>query len=79
MAFLLFCTDVPSSSERTPDLSRVTPLEFDSMGQSISAACKIIGRGAIVWQIKGSQGFMMERGDIEAECRQRAGRLASLP
>jgi hypothetical protein len=50
-----------------PDLSRVVPVKLDSLGEAINAACKLISRGAVVWQIKGAEGFMMERGDIEIE------------
>jgi hypothetical protein len=57
--YFLFCT-AAMPSEKMPDLNRVTPVKFDSMGQAINAACKLIGRGDIVWQIKGSEGFMME-------------------
>jgi hypothetical protein len=71
--YFLFCT-AATPSGKMPDLSCVPPVKFDSMGQAINAACKLIGRGEIVWQIKGSEGFMMEHDDIEAECRQRMGR-----
>jgi hypothetical protein len=55
-----------------PDLRRVVPVKFDSMGSAIVAACKLIGDGAIVWQITGRDGFGMERRDIETEYRRRS-------
>jgi hypothetical protein len=50
----------------------VAPVKFDSMGSAIVAACKLIRDGAIVWQIRGREGFGMERGDIETEYRRRS-------
>jgi hypothetical protein len=41
------------------------------MSTAINAACKLIREGASVWQIHGSYGLMMERGDIETECDRR--------
>jgi hypothetical protein len=71
MTYSLYCTDPPSRSQRTPDLGQVAPIPAESMGNAITAACVLISRGSIVWQIRGSSGFMMERSDIEAECRRR--------
>ena len=45
--------------------------QFDSMGASINAACKLIRAGAAVLRIIGSEGFVMERRDIEIECSRR--------
>jgi hypothetical protein len=69
--YSLFCTNVPTPSGTAPDLSRVVPVKFNSLGAAIDAACKLISGGAIVWQLKGSDGFVMERGDIETECCRR--------
>jgi hypothetical protein len=41
------------------------------MEAAINTACKLINDGASVCQIKGSDGFMMERRDIEIECLRR--------
>jgi hypothetical protein len=41
------------------------------MAAAINAACKLMSGGASVRQIKGSDGFMMERRDIEIECLRR--------
>jgi hypothetical protein len=41
------------------------------MGASINAACKLIRAGAAVLRIIGSEGFVMERRDIEIECSRR--------
>lgn len=53
----------------------LNPLTLDSMGASIEAACRMIQSGKIVLRIVGSQGFLMERGDIELECSRRASML----
>jgi hypothetical protein len=50
----------------------LTPVKFDSMGASIEAACRMIQGGQIVLQVVGSDGFLMERADIEEECSRRA-------
>ena len=67
MTYSLLYTDVPTPSKGPPDFRRMMPVISDSMGTSINAACALIRRGAVVWQIKGSEGFAMERSDIEAE------------
>lgn len=67
MTYSLFCTDASTQLEKMPSLCRVIPVNSDSMGAAINEACRLIGDGVIVWQIKGSDGFMMERSDIEAE------------
>jgi len=67
MSFSLFCTNASTQSEKVPDLSRVVPLNLDSMGAAITEAIKLIGNGVIVWRIKGLDGFVMERSDIETE------------
>ena len=41
------------------------------MGVAINTACNLMNGGAGVCQIKGSDGFMMERRDIEIECLRR--------
>jgi hypothetical protein len=41
------------------------------MAAAIDTACKLINGGANVCRIKGSDGFMMERHDIEIECFRR--------
>lgn len=67
MTYSVFCTSVSTQSEKIPDLSRVVPVNSESMGAAISEAIKLIGDGVIVWKIKGSEGFVMERSDIETE------------
>jgi len=59
MRYLIYCVDVP------------TPTKCDSMGEAINAACKLIRSGTVVLQIKGTDGFVMERGDIAFECLRR--------
>jgi hypothetical protein len=73
VAYELFCTDVPIRSERMPDHYRVVTVNSHSMGPAIDAACRLIADGVIVWKIKGQDGFIMERPDIETECRRRQG------
>jgi hypothetical protein len=41
------------------------------MGEAINAACKLIRGGTDVRQIKGTDGFIMDRSDIEIECSRR--------
>jgi hypothetical protein len=71
MSFLVFCIDAPTLPGRKPDLSRAIPAKVYSSDAAIDAACKLINGGAVVWQIKGAEGFMMERVDIETEYSRR--------
>jgi hypothetical protein len=71
MTYSLFCSDVSTPSGKMPDHPRVVPAHSDTMGNAINTACELINGGSIVWKIKGSDGFMMERLDIETECRRR--------
>jgi hypothetical protein len=48
------------------------PVKCDSMAEAINTACKLINDGVKVCQINGSDGFMMERRDIEIECVRRS-------
>ncbi len=73
MTYLLFCTDVPIPSDKMPDLRRLVSMNSDSMSAAIKAACKLVSDGVIVWKIKGSDGFIMERTDIETEFLRRQG------
>lgn len=59
MEYLLFCANAP------------IPAKYGSMGAAIDAACKLIRGGTAVRQIKGTDGFVMERSDIEIECLRR--------
>ena len=67
--YVLFCTDVPIPSDKTPDLRRVVSMNLDSMGAAIKEACRLISDGVIVWKIRGPDGFIMERSDIETARR----------
>jgi hypothetical protein len=69
--YLLFCADVAAQSDKMPHLNPVVPVQSDSMGTAIDAACTLIGDGVVVLKIKGPNGFMMERRDIETECKRR--------
>jgi hypothetical protein len=71
MAYELFCTDAPTASRRIPDNCWVA--KSDSLRAAIKAACDLITKGIIVWKLKGSDGFTMERRDIETECLRRKG------
>jgi hypothetical protein len=72
--YLLFCTEEVNPPEKMPDRHRVVSVDSELMGAAISAACKLITDGVIVWQVRGPDGFMMERSDIESECLRRQGR-----
>jgi hypothetical protein len=74
--YLLYCIDVATQSEKMPHLDPVVPVQSDSMGTAINAACTLINDGVTVWKIKGPNGFMMERRDIESECLRRHGAQA---
>jgi hypothetical protein len=69
--YLLFCADVAPRSNKMPHFNPVVPVQSDSMGTAINAACTLIGDGVVVLKIKGPNGFMMERRDIETECERR--------
>jgi hypothetical protein len=69
VTYLLFCTDVPTRLRKMPDPHRV--VSANSMGAAVKAACRLVSNGVIVWKIKGPDGFMMERSDIETECLRR--------
>ena len=71
--YLLYCADVPTQSDSMPRVSPVVPVNSDSMGAAINAACTLIGDGVTVVRIKGPNGFTMERTDIEIECLRRQG------
>jgi hypothetical protein len=73
MSYLLFCTDASNPSQNMPNLCRVVPVDSDSMGAAIKEACRLISDGVIVWKIKGPDGFVMERSDIETERLRRQG------
>ena len=47
------------------------------MGAAITAACGIITSGKTVLRIKGAEGFLMERHDIEMECEASKPRRSS--
>jgi hypothetical protein len=73
VAFSIFCTDAGTQSQKMPDHCRVVSVNPDSIGAAITEACKLIGDGVIVWKITGSDGFVMERRDIESERLRRKG------
>jgi len=51
------------------------PIKCESMGAAIATACKFVSSGVTVWQINGSDGFKMERKDIEIECTRRRAKV----
>ncbi len=71
MVYEIFCTDALVPSGRFPDCCRV--VTSDSLGAAIKAACKLIADGVTVWKLRGSDGFTMERSDIEMERLRRLG------
>ena len=75
-----------SGSGRTPSTPRTVsysiscsnsmhPIKCESMGAAIATACKFVSSGVTVWQINGSDGFKMERKDIEIECSRRRAKV----
>jgi hypothetical protein len=59
VSYAVFCFGVP------------VPVTCDSMAAAITTACRLMNEGAGVSQIKGSDGFVMDRQDIEIECTRR--------
>jgi hypothetical protein len=73
MSYSLFCTDAPTPSRKMPEHYRVVPVDSDSLGAAINAACRLIDAGVTVWKLLGAGGFRMERSDIEIERLRRQG------
>ena len=73
MTYSLFCTDAVTPSEKMPGAYRVVPVDSDSLGAAINAACRLIDGGATVWKLLSATGFRMERSDIEIERLRRQG------
>ena len=72
VSFVLLCTETPTPAKKMPEPHRVVPVESNSIGDAINAACRLIDDGVVVWKIKGD-GFVMERSDIETERLRRRG------
>jgi hypothetical protein len=75
VSYSLYYTDPPNRFDSKPDAAQITPVIVESLGEAITAACSLILDGLIVWQIRGTSGFMMERSDIEHECGRRKSRI----
>jgi len=71
MSYCILCTHEPACSDRKLALGRAETEFANSMGAVIERACTLVRAGTIVWQISSSDGFLMERGDIEDECERR--------
>jgi hypothetical protein len=71
MTYCIFCTYEPASSDKKQALRHAETEFANSMGAIIDRACTLVRAGTIVWQISGSDGFLMERSDIEDECERR--------
>jgi hypothetical protein len=56
---------------------QTAPQKFESMSIAITEACKLIRGGVLVLRINGSDGFQMERNDIEIECLRRQRRVGA--
>jgi hypothetical protein len=67
MSYVVFFTNGPTPSKSLRAPRKEMTATFDSLGAAINAASRLIDDGAIVWRIKGIDGFMMERRDIELE------------
>ncbi len=46
MTYSLYCSDEPTQSKKMPDICRVVPVDSDSMGTAIGAACQLISSSA---------------------------------
>jgi hypothetical protein len=76
VSYVIFCTDPPAPSKKIPDCCREVVAQ--SLGAAIDTASNLIDHGIIVWRIKGLDGLMMERDDIELErLRRQALRIKS--
>lgn len=53
---------------------RVVSVNLDSIGAALKEACRLMSDGVIVWKLQGTDGFRMERTDIEIECARRQGK-----
>jgi len=71
MTYCILCTYDPASSDRKLALRHAETEFANSMRTVIDRACTLVRAGTIVWQISGSDGFLMERSDIEDECERR--------
>jgi hypothetical protein len=76
VSYVIFCTDSPALSKKIPDCCQEVVAQ--ALGAAIDTASNLIDHGIIVWRIKGLDGLMMERDDIELErLRRRARRIKS--
>lgn len=70
MSYDICYTDVKLPQETKPDCSKLVLLKFETKERAIEMACKIMEQpNGIVWRITGPDGFIMERADVEEECR----------
>jgi len=61
----VFYTDKPLPADSKPDFAMMLPLRFASKDEALLKSFKLIFSGAIVWKIEGSEGFRLERAEIE--------------
>jgi hypothetical protein len=71
VTYSLYCTDVPLQSKYMPDVRSLVAMNFETKDAAIGAACALIKAGNIVWQIRGPDGDVMQRGAIEVACQRR--------
>ncbi len=62
----VFYTDKPLSAGTEPDFTLMLPLKFASEEEALIKSFKLIFSGAVVWKIEGSEGFHLDRAEIEA-------------
>ena len=65
--YKVFYTDKPIPAGTKPDFSMIMPLNFVSRDVALDKAFKLIYSGAIVWKIEGSEGFHLDRAEIESQ------------
>lgn len=66
-SYKIFYTDKPLPAGTKPDFSMIIPLSFVSKDEALNKAFKLIYSGAVVWKIEGSEGFHLDRAEIERQ------------
>lgn len=66
-SYNLFYTDKPLPAGAKPDFTLIIPIGFVSMDDAMNKAFKLIHSGAVVWKIEGSDGFYIDRAEIERQ------------
>lgn len=71
----IYYTDVKlRSGQNQPDLTKLSPLGFDSLDVALEKAFVIIAKNAIVWKIEGPSEFQMDRTAVEKAYKEKTGK-----